>query len=182
MIDMLILPIIATFALILILALRTKHFIGKPQNTNDTYSSKRLLNVSEGKLYTSLEKWRRANARELNLSAQVCYGAFISADDDEMWRKIAFKQADFIFWGRDGYVKAIIEFDGSGHYGRNSNDAQKAKSRDQIKNAAAMSANIPLIRIPQNASPSDIDKTISDVLLGKRAPLVVQHQSDTVMQ
>lgn len=144
------------------------------------YSAKRIVNQSEGKLYVALERWRRENAKELNLSTQVSYGAFIGAKKHEDWRAIASKHADFVFWGRDGYVRAIIEFDGEGHYGDSKDAADKVRQRDEIKNAAAISANIPLIRIPASASNDDIVEALGTVLRPKREPIVVKAPADNV--
>lgn len=144
------------------------------------WTAKRIVNQSEGRLYVTLERWRRDKARDLNLSTQVSYGSFIAAKKIEDWRKIGSKHADFVFWGRDGYVRAIIEFDGGGHYGNSRDAAEKTRQRDEVKNAAALSANIPLIRIPAESSVSDIIEALESVLLPKQDPVVVSAATDNV--
>lgn len=142
-----------------------------------SYSSRPILNASEGRLYQVLERWRRENARHLNLSVQVAYGSFLSAEATDDWRKVAAKHADFVFWGKDRFVKAVIEYDGAGHYGSSREEAQKVAERDRVKDAAVSSANIPLIRIPQNASEADIRATLAQVLTPSSAPQIVAAQA-----
>lgn len=171
---------LGSFAVIVILAAAWQLQGRMSRKAEGAYSSKRIVNASEGKLYVVLERWRRERARDLNLSTQVSYGAFIAAKEHDDWRKIASKHADFVFWGRDGYVRAIVEFDGSGHYGDSRNAAQKVKDRDELKNAAAISANIPLIRIPQGSSQQDIEQMLSAVLAPEQGPKVVKAATDNV--
>ncbi len=141
------------------------------------YEAKQIVNATEGKLYSLLEKWRRENARHLNLSTQVSYGSFIGAKNKADWLRIASKHADFVFWGRDRYPKAVIEYDGAGHYGSSREAARKVKERDGIKNKAVCSANIPLIRIPANASERDIVDTLNRVLLPPAPTSVIGNNS-----
>jgi hypothetical protein len=129
------------------------------------FRSKSLLNRSEARLYSLMERWRCENARCLRLSPQVPYGAFIGSRFKSNWLSIAFKRADFVFWDADGYVKAIVEFDGSGHYGDSRRSAKKVRARDGLKNKAAFAAKIPLIRVPQMASREDILEALTSVLL-----------------
>jgi hypothetical protein len=144
------------------------------------FSARPMLNNSEFRLYRTLERWRRQYAPTLNLSAQVGYGSFLTSETDD-WRSIASKHADFVFWGQDGYVQAIIELDGAGHYGNSRAEAAKVRERDRIKNAAALSANIPLIRIPQNSSAQDIHRTLAEVLVTPpQAPTRVRAPDDRV--
>lgn len=171
---------LGSFAVIVVLAAAWQLQARFGARSQQVYTSKRLLNASEGKLYVTLERWRRENARDLNLSTQVSYGAFIGAKERDDWRKVAVKHADFVFWGRDGYVRAIVEFDGSGHYGDSREAAQKVQARDEIKNAAAISANIPLIRIPQGTSQKDLEETLAAVLLPAKGPKIVTDAADNV--
>lgn len=171
---------LASFAVIVILFVAWQVQNRLTRKSGGEYSSKRIMNASEGKLYIVLDRWRRERARDLNLSTQVSYGSFIAAKDHEHWRKIAAKHADFVFWGRDGYVRAIVEFDGSGHYGDSRTAAQKVKERDEVKNAAAISANIPLIRIPQGSTQKDIEDTLNAVLAPEQSPKVVKGTTDNV--
>jgi hypothetical protein len=151
-----------------------------PADRAPPFSARPMLNTSEFRLYRALERWRREHAPRLNLSAQVGYGSFLTSETDD-WRSIASKHADFVFWGQDGYVQAIIELDGDGHYGNSRTEAAKVRERDRIKNAAALSANIPLIRIPQNSNAQDIHRTLAEVLVTTpQAPTRVRAPDDRV--
>lgn len=174
------LMMLGSFAVIVILAGAWQLQSRMSRTVEGAYSAKRIVNASEGKLYVILERWRRERACDLNLSTQVSYGAFIAAKEHDDWRKIASKHADFVFWERDGYVRAIVEFDGSGHYGDSRSAAQKVKERDEVKNAAAISANIPLIRIPQGSTQQDIEATLNAVLAPEQSPKVVRTATDNV--
>lgn len=129
------------------------------------YSSRALMNASEARLYVVMERWRRSKARDLTISPQVSYGAFLAAKGKPAWLRIASKRADFVIWDSDGLVRAIIEFDGKGHYGKNSRDKIAVKKRDKLKNDAARAAAIPLIRIPPTATSTQIEQTLEMVLL-----------------
>lgn len=144
------------------------------------YSAKPILNKSESKLYWMLERWRRENAKDLVLSTQVAYGSFLTTKNLADWNRVAAKHADFVFWGRDNYVKLIIEFDGAGHYGSNRNAAENARRRDEIKNAAAIAAGIPLVRVPQSATADELRKILEVVLCPEQQPIVVKGARDAV--
>ena len=145
------------------------------------FSARPLLNKSELWLYRTLERWRRDHARTLNLSAQVSYGSFLNAENGG-WRSVASKHADFVFWGEGGHVRAIIEFDGAGHYGNSRAEAAKVRDRDRIKNQAALSANIPLIRFPASSTAEDVHRILAEVLiLAPQAPTRVRTPDDMVL-
>lgn len=146
--------------------------------TAASFAARPLLNKSEARLYSILERWRRDHGRGLNLSTQVSYGAFLSAEKPA-WQTIAAKHADFVFWRPDGYVRAIIEFDGDGHYGNSKVEATKVIERDRIKNQAALSANIPLIRIPSDATSEEIRSTLDEILGGHPGNPVLVSDADS---
>ncbi|ARO16021.1 plasmid pRiA4b ORF-3-like protein (plasmid) [Ketogulonicigenium robustum] len=119
------------------------------------YSSKQLMNKSEFRLYNLLNRWRHENRPDLILSPQVPYGAFIQAQGN-LWRGLVAKRADFVIWSKDGFVRAIIEYDGPGHHGKNSASARKVIERDKLKDKAALKANFALIRVYEDTSEADI--------------------------
>lgn len=145
------------------------------------YSSKRMMNRGEFRLFSIIDKWRREKARDLSLSAQVSYGSFIRNDDIRKWRDIASLRADFVLVGQDGYVKAIIEFDGEGHYGDNVVQAAKVEDRDLRKNTAAVESGISLLRIPAQASVIEIRECLDRELLVDAKPVVVTAPEDRVI-
>jgi hypothetical protein len=153
------------------LAAKSRPFSKK---TAPTYKKKRLLNGSELKLHGILERWRRQHAKHLHLACQVSYGAFIGAKDRTEWNRVRFKMADFVFYGPDGYVRAIVEYDGHGHSGNSKADFEKVRERDQIKNDAAIAANIPLIRVPPEISADMIAETLTEVLCPPQETVVIK--------
>ncbi|RWR30539.1 DUF2726 domain-containing protein [Sinirhodobacter populi] len=144
------------------------------------YRAQPIINGSELKLYYKLERWRRKHAPNHSLSVQVKYGSFITASSPKIRGLVQNSVADFVLWGPDRYVRVIIEFDGAGHYGDSLTDAAAAKERDRKKNAAALSANIPLIRVGQDTPEGEIEQALIKVLKIAPSPVIVQAEVDRV--
>lgn len=128
------------------------------------YHSRPLLNHSEIKVWRHLDQWRSQKAPALQISTQVAYGEFLGTTRDDHYRAINTKRADFTLWDKDGHVRAVIEFDGKGHWGDTDDDAQRASHADQIKNRALSSAAIPLLRVAAGYSVSELHSSLDQLL------------------
>lgn len=128
------------------------------------YHSRPLLNHSEIKVWRHLDQWRSQKAPALQISTQVAYGEFLGTTRDDHYRAINTKRADFTLWDKDGHVRAVIEFDGKGHWGDTDDDAQRASHADQIKNRALSSAGIPLLRVAAGYSVSELHSSLDQLL------------------
>lgn len=120
-----------------------------------------MLNQSERGLLGVLTAFCASEATWLTVSPQVSYGAFLSTRDRNRWRDISRKRADFVLWSpADGFVYAVVEFDGSGHWGRQKNEYEAARNSDLVKNHACSTAGIPIIRVLQDYAPSAVRETL----------------------
>ncbi|PZQ48798.1 MAG: hypothetical protein DI556_13365 [Rhodovulum sulfidophilum] len=127
-----------------------------------------MLNHSERGLLRVLTAFCANDATWLTVSPQVSYGAFLNTRDQNRWREISRKRADFVLWSQeDGFVYAVVEFDGSGHWGRQKDEYEAARNADLVKNHACSSAGIPIIRVLQDYAPSAVRDTLREALAMK---------------
>lgn len=128
------------------------------------YRKKPLLNKSELRLYSTLLRWTRQNRPNLHVSCQVSYGEFLSHRSLSHFRKINSKRADFVIFDNTASVLAVVEFDGSGHWGGSTQARRNAERRDRIKDAAVRSAGIPMIRIGPADNVDGIAARLSELI------------------
>ena len=124
-----------------------------------------LLNTLEMSVYLSLCRWAETRDTDLHVSAQVAMGEFIGHQDYQQFRRINTKRVDFALFESTGLVKAVVEYDGRGHWGKTANEAQQAQDRDQLKNQVLREAGIPLIRLTERMGPRDIMKEMDLALV-----------------
>lgn len=144
------------------------------------FAARPILNRSEKKLWQIIEAWRQERAPALSLSVQVSLGEFLKTDRVDHFRAINTKRADFVLWDEEGLVRAVIEFDGPGHWGRSNEEAGRARRADEIKNRALASAQIPLLRIYGGYSRDEVLKVL-DQLLPYLRPATRTTRSDGAM-
>ena len=146
----------------------------KPFNPNEYYSQqlevikrekykkRKLVNSSEMELLEALEK--RLSFKGYRVLVQANYGSFLSHIDKDIFFQINCKRADFVIMNRFGYPEAVIEYNGEGHYQNNSS------LRDDIKELACQSAELPFIRIGFHEKNSNflevIEKKVIPLLWG----------------
>lgn len=129
-----------------------------------------LMNRGEHALACKIEDWAHKRRLDLRMSPEVSYGAFVKTRDPNAWRTVAFKRADLVLWDpRDARVRLVIEFDGRGHWGRSGDERSRARRSDAVKNTAATTAGIPLLRVRTNHSVEELEELL-DRALGVRAP------------
>jgi len=136
------------------------------------FTQRPLLNKSEHRLWIEIEGWRVKSSPRLTLSAQVSYGEFLSSQRTDHYRAINTKRADIVLWDDHGMVRAVIEYDGRGHWGDTPQDADRAQHADLLKNRALASAGIPLLRVNSGYTHSDLVANLN-VLLSEYMPDLV---------
>lgn len=129
------------------------------------FGKRPLLNSLEMSVFLSLCRWAETRDTDLHVSAQVAMGEFIGHQDYQQFRRINTKRVDFVLFESTGSVKAVVECDGKGHWGRTPIDAQQAQQRDQLKNQVLREAGIPLIRVTHRMGPRDIQKELDLALV-----------------
>ena len=118
-----------------------------------------LMNKSEYRVFQLLERWLNQNSGYgYRLFCQVSYGEFLQTADNNAYKSINSKRADFLIIDRYGEPRAVIEYQGDGHY------QGDAVLRDEVKAAALMSANVELVEIFPGDFAADIEKRLSFAL------------------
>lgn len=125
-----------------------------------------LLNRQEARLLPVLEHCVREWGNRHRLMAQVALGELIRPNEgegtDEERRRgyasINAKRVDFAVINRWGLLVAAIEYQGSGHYHRNS------FMRDAVKREALRKAGVPLIEFAENFRVDEVKARMRDLL------------------
>ena len=99
------------------------------------------------------------------IMCQVSYGAFLKNKDFGTYNKVNSKRADFVAVGKDLTVKAVIEYQGSGHFGRTTQSREKAIESDRIKRLSTSQAGIVFIEIPAKFTRKTIEGQVADAEL-----------------
>lgn len=99
-----------------------------------------LMNKSERGLYSALgEAVMNIDLGHMVFS-QVSLGEFLRSSDMKMFYKINSKRTDFLIVDKQMMPVLSIEYQGSGHYGRTRESAEKARVSDFTKEKACLSA------------------------------------------
>lgn len=109
------------------------------------FTTKPLLNKSEIRLFKILHNITPEN---FHVFSQVSYGEFLRCASNRKFWTINAKRADFVICDYEFNVVAVVEYQGSGHYGSTRKSHENAKSRDRAKLKALTEANIPMVEIP----------------------------------
>lgn len=117
------------------------------------FTRRPLLNKAEKQLVLDLDvvipEVFGPTARMLS---QVSYGEFLKGEDRSAHARINQKRADFVVVDAGFEVLCVIEYQGSGHYGRGEKARANAEHRDRVKRAACTSAGIAFVEIPAKLS------------------------------
>lgn len=103
-----------------------------------TFQKKRLLNQTESRAYAAMRPYVPSDHI---VAFQVSLGELLRHPDQDTYRAINSKRADFAVIDPSGFPLAVIEVQGAGHHRGN------AALRDQIKRLAVQSAGIAFIEI-----------------------------------
>lgn len=123
--------------------------IGKRSSHHSPFETRPLLNKTEARVLKTLSD---VLPNDWMIMCQVSYGAFLKNKDFATYRKVNSKRADFIAVGKDLTVKAVIEYQGSGHFGRSTESRKRANESDRIKRLATSQAGLIFIEIPAKFS------------------------------
>lgn len=158
--------VLIALGLILFLVLRNKGDAEPGEGNPASYSAGPLLNRSEKALFAHLDAiLADVFGPHLRIFVQVSYGEFLRGNTRAAHARINQKRADFLIADLEGNVVLVIEYQGSGHYGRSERSREKASRNDHVKRDALASAGIPLVEVPAN-----FDRSMVLDLLKERLP------------
>ena len=112
-----------------------------------------LMNKAESAVYRQLVKAAPAG---WVVMCQVSYGAFLSNKSRKRYWTVNAKRADFIITDGGSDVVAVIEYQGSGHYGSSRQGRERAEKSDRIKRTATTEAGIHFFELPKNSGPDQV--------------------------
>jgi len=133
--------------------------LGKKVSQVPPFEARPLMNKTEAKVFKVLVE---VLPDDWILMCQVSYGSFLKNKDFGAYRKVNSKRADFVAVGKDLTVKAVIEYQGSGHFGRTQKSREKAIESDRIKRLSTSQAGIVFIEIPAKFSHETIEGQIAN--------------------
>lgn len=157
---------VAAVVLVVLLVLRAAGNKEPGEGKPASYSAEPLLNRSEKALFAHLDAiLADVFGPHLRIFVQVSYGEFLRGNSRPAYARINQKRADFLIADLEGNVVLVIEYQGSGHYGRSERSREKASRNDHVKREALASAGIPLMEVP-----SSFDRSMVLDLLKERLP------------
>ena len=108
---------------------------------NGQYHKRRLLNGEEYQLFRMLEDWIAGRPGRHRLFAQVSMGEILGSEDRLAYACVNSKRCDFVIIDGQGYPVVAIEYQGTGHFGSDSDE------RDYVKQKALECAGVQLIEV-----------------------------------
>lgn len=135
---------------------------GRRSGQDDTtpFKKRDLLNKSEQKVFADLAK---IVPSDHHLMCQVSYGAVLQNPSRNRYMSINSKRADFMIFDEKAQIVAVVEYQGSGHYGRSQESKARAIESDRIKRSALSDAGIPLLEVPARYSASLIHEFVAEL-------------------
>lgn len=124
------------------------------------FAAKKLLNKSESTLFKMAKPMLPADH---HLMTQVAFGEFLRCKNRKRFWTINAKRADFVICDENFNVVAVLEYQGSGHFGSSAKSRANAEKRDNQKRTALREAKIPLIELPANVKTDDLRTLIKEV-------------------
>lgn len=124
-----------------------------------------VLNKSEQRLYGLLRRECLATLpRGSMVLAQVNYGEFLSCRDRRTFWSFNAKRADFLVVGPDTTPLAVVEYQGTGHWGSNARARRDANKRDRVKRRILRRANLPLVEVAHNYTTESLSALLKEAL------------------
>jgi hypothetical protein len=154
--------VIVTTAVILVVgALALQAIMPKPKENLGSYSRKPLMNKSELKVMAALNAAvPEVFGPEARVFGQVSYGEFVKGDDQSSKAMINQKRADYVIVGPDGEILCIVEYQGSGHYGRAQKSRERVERNDRVKRHAAKCCDYSFVEIPAKFTDSSVKEAL----------------------
>ena len=127
-----------------------------------SFAPRPLLNRFERQLLPLLDSAAsKAFGPQARIFTQVSYGEFLRGEDRSAHARINQKRADFVVVDGQAKVLCVIEYQGSGHYGRGQKAHDDAAYRDKVKRMACKSASIAFVEIPAKFSAETVDEALA---------------------
>ncbi|MDD7973939.1 DUF2726 domain-containing protein [Roseinatronobacter alkalisoli] len=104
-----------------------------------------LMNQTELRLFRMLRAELPAG---WSVMCQVSYGAFLRNKSYKRYMSINSKRADFVVLDAELNVAAVVEYQGTGHFGNSRRSRTRAEKSDAVKRQALREADIALIELP----------------------------------
>ncbi len=109
------------------------------------FERRALMNKTEERLFKML---RGELPSGWTVMCQVSYGSFLKNRDYRRYMSVNSKRADFVVLDPGLAVAAVVEYQGSGHYGNTRQSRIRAEESDKIKRRACSQAAIPFFEFP----------------------------------
>ncbi|WP_165352878.1 DUF2726 domain-containing protein [Loktanella sp. IMCC34160] len=120
-----------------------------------------ICNSSEQVLRAAIARLlRQAGFLDMMVFPQVSYGEFLKTSDRKLFWSFNAKRADMVIIAADYRPVAVVEYQGSGHWGRTRRDGRDAERRDTLKRRVLARAGLPLIEVPARWNESDLRKQL----------------------
>ena len=157
-------PVIGRIAIAIVLVMIAITIVGEAyrryRENNTPFKKRSLLNKSEHKVFADLTK---VLPNGHHLMCQVSYGAVLQNPSRKRYMSINSKRADFMIFDEQTQIVAVIEYQGSGHFGRSQESKARAIESDRIKRSALSDAGIPLLEVPARYSASLIHGFVTEL-------------------
>tara|TARA_R110000737_G_scaffold350367_1_gene389110 strand:+ start:9075 stop:9458 length:384 start_codon:yes stop_codon:yes gene_type:complete len=104
------------------------------------------------------------------LTIQTSYGSMLGCASRKRYMTINAKRADFVFCDKTTFEPiAVIEYQGSGHYGSSSQSRRDAERRDAQKRTALAEARLALIEVPAKYERQWIRDRLAEITAAQRS-------------
>lgn len=123
------------------------------------YHKRRLLNGEEYQLFRILEDWIANLPGHHRLFAQVSLGEILGSEDQLAYACVNSKRCDFVIIDGQGYPTVAIEYQGTGHFGSDSDE------RDYVKQKALESAGVRLVEVFDDFRWTDVQTQLEAALV-----------------
>jgi hypothetical protein len=115
-----------------------------------SFERRKLLNVSEHKVFKIVERDIWSARRGYRIFAQTSLGEILKSRDEEAFRSINSKRVDILIVDPDSWPVLAVEYQGSGHY------QGTAAARDAVKKEALRKAGVGYVEVSENDDPTQI--------------------------
>jgi Protein of unknown function (DUF2726) len=115
-----------------------------------SFERRKLLNVSEHKVFKIVERDIWSARRGYRIFAQTSLGEILRSPDEEAFRSINSKRVDILIVDPDSWPVLAVEYQGSGHY------QGTAAARDAVKKEALRKAGVRYVEVSENDDPAQI--------------------------
>lgn len=127
------------------------------------FAARPLLNVSERRVLTSLDRILAEDIPEWRAMCQVSLGEILASKHEDAFRAVNSKRVDFLIVDANSRPLGVVEYQGGGHY------QGTAAARDAVKKEALRRASIDYYEISAGDTPVEL-RAIIQKLAGRQRP------------